>query len=97
MTDRTNVAIARVKAVSPEAKVAHCCIYREPVAMKEVLAEISAVLKEFVKTVIFIKAFNSRIFGEACEEVGCDHHQLLLHTKTHWVSRWTVFTRLFQL
>jgi hypothetical protein len=56
MTDRTNGVVARVKAVLPEAKIAHCCIYRESLGTKKMFPEIWTVLKESAKTVIFIKA-----------------------------------------
>jgi hypothetical protein len=40
MTDRTNRVVVCVKAMLPEAKIAHCCIYRESLGTKKVLAEI---------------------------------------------------------
>jgi hypothetical protein len=64
-----------VKTVLPEVKIAHCCIYRESLGTKKMLAEIWIVLKKSVKTVIFIKAgpINSKIFAALCVEIGNDH------------------------
>jgi hypothetical protein len=96
LTDRTNGVVDSVKVVLPEAKIALCCIYRESLGTKKMLVEIGTILKEYVKTVIFIKAepLNLRIFVAVCMEVGSDRRQLLLHTEIHWVSRWMVLTRL---
>jgi hypothetical protein len=80
---RCSGVVARVKAVSPQAKSIHCRIHTESEATKKMPAELRTVLEESVKAVNFIKVrpLNSRIFAAFCEEMGSDHRQLLPHTE----------------
>uniref|UniRef100_A0A672LZ59 C2H2-type domain-containing protein n=1 Tax=Sinocyclocheilus grahami TaxID=75366 RepID=A0A672LZ59_SINGR len=48
-----------------------------------------------IKTVHCI--IHRELFKKLCDEVGTEHHQLLLHTDVHWLSRGKTLQRLFEL
>ena len=47
----------------------------------------------------FVKrgALNSRLFKQLCNDMNTDHHVLLFHTNTRWLSRENVTKRVFEL
>ncbi|XP_055544052.1 zinc finger BED domain-containing protein 5-like [Wyeomyia smithii] len=90
---------ARVLEVAPNAVWTHCCIHRQNLASSRPPIYLKSVLDESVKIVNFIKpkATKSRLFTVLCEEMGCNHTTLLLHTEVRWLSRGKVISRLFEL
>uniref|UniRef100_A0A8C1ZB64 Uncharacterized protein n=1 Tax=Cyprinus carpio TaxID=7962 RepID=A0A8C1ZB64_CYPCA len=57
------------------------------------------VLNDAVKIINFIKSrpLNARLFKKLCNNVGTEHHQLLLHTDVRWLARGKTLQRLFEL
>ena len=47
----------------------------------------------------FVKggALNSRLFKQLCIDMDADHHILLFHSNTQWLSRGNVIKRVFEL
>ena len=47
----------------------------------------------------FVKggAFNFRLFKQLCIDMDADHHMLLFHTNTRWLSKKNVTKRVFEL
>lgn len=99
MTGRHSGVVARVKAVAPDVQGTHCIIHREVLASKRLSPELNEVLSTVVKMVNFIKAnaTNSRIFTALCDEMGAEHHHLLLHAEVRWLSRGKVVNRVYEL
>ena len=99
MTGRHQGVATRIREVAPMMKWTHCSIHRQALAVKKMPAELRSVLDTAVKTVNFIKArpMHSRLFNVLSEEMGSEHHQLLLHTEVRWLSRGKVLTRLFEM
>ncbi|XP_013788783.1 zinc finger BED domain-containing protein 5-like [Limulus polyphemus] len=90
---------ANIRAIIPNVKWTHCCIYRESLAARQMPGKLKRTLDEAVKVVNIIKAhpLNSCIFSVLCEEMGNAHEQLLLHSQVRWLSRGKVLTRIFEL
>ena len=99
MTGRHRGLVARIRQVNPDIQGMHCIIHREALASKRMSPELDSVLTDSVKVINFIKSrpLNARLFHKLCEETGSDHHQLLLHTDVHWLSRGKALQRLFEL
>jgi len=91
--------IARVRSVAPLVQWTHCSIHRKALVVKGLEEYLKKTLDDAVKIVNFIKARpkNSRLFGVLCDEMGCEHKQLLLHSEVCWLSRGKVILRLFEL
>jgi zinc finger BED domain-containing protein 5/7/8/9 len=99
MTGVRGGVVAKVKAVSQDAKFTHCSIHREALATKAMPKVLKTVLEQSIKVVNFIKsrALNSRLFSILCNEMGSEHNKLLFHTEVRWLSRGKVLIRLFEL
>uniref|UniRef100_A0A671SGU4 DUF4371 domain-containing protein n=1 Tax=Sinocyclocheilus anshuiensis TaxID=1608454 RepID=A0A671SGU4_9TELE len=82
MMGRIHGFVSRVKQVHPGIKTMHCIIHREALASKRLSPKLNEVLNDAVKIITFIKSrpLNARLFKKLCDEVGTEHHQLLLHT-----------------
>ncbi|XP_060754238.1 uncharacterized protein LOC132865727 [Neoarius graeffei] len=91
--------VSRIRQVNPDIQGIHCIIHREALASKRMSPELDSVLTDAAKVINFIKSrpLNSRLFHKLCEEMGSDHHQLLLHTDVRWLSRGKALQRLFEL
>jgi len=99
MTGRHSGVVQRIKAVAPRAVSMHCVLHRDALAAKDIDPGLHEILNNAVTIVNFVKAraTNSRLFTALCEEVGSDHHSLLMHTDVRWLSRGNMLTRLFSL
>ncbi|XP_060755409.1 SCAN domain-containing protein 3-like [Neoarius graeffei] len=99
ITGRHHGLVSRIRQVNPDIQGMHCIIHREALASKRMSPELDSVLTDAVKVINFIKSrpLNSRLFHKLCEEMGSDHHQLLLHTDVRWLSRGKALQRLFEL
>lgn len=83
--------VKRVRDVSPLLTHVHCCIHREALAAKRMPMDSKAVLDKAVRMMNYIKSrpLQTRLFALLCEEMGSDHHQLLVHTEVRWLT-WLV-------
>lgn len=99
MTGRHSGVVQRIKAVAPRAVSTHCVLHRDALAARDMDPRLHEVLNNAVSIVNFVKAraTNSRLFTALCEEVGSDHHALLMHTEVRWLSRGHMLMRLFSL
>ena len=90
---------AFVKKQNPNAKGIHCMIHRHALASKTLPPPLREVLDQTIQMVNFVKggALNSRLFKQLCIDMDADHHVLLFHTKTRWLSRGNVTKRVFEL
>ena len=71
--------IARVRQINPSVQVYHCLLHRENFAAQHLSLDFSAVMKEVVGVVNFIKAsaVNSRLFEQFCVDHGSQFQHLL--------------------
>lgn len=99
MLGKNSGFIALVKQINPNIFSSHCVLHRHALASKTLPSYFKDVLDIVVKTVNFIRsrALNHRIFKALCEEVGCTHTTLLLHTEVRWLSRGKILSRVFEL
>ena len=74
-------------------------IYRHALASKTLPPPLREVLDQTVRMVNFVKggALNSRLFKQLCIDMDADHHVLLFHSNTRWLSRGNVIKRVFEL
>ncbi|MBN3276251.1 ZBED5 protein, partial [Polyodon spathula] len=80
MTGRVNGLVARIRKENPSVQWVHDIIHREVLASEKMRCELNEVLNESVKVVNLIKTRprNPCLFHVLCEELGAEHHQLLL-------------------
>lgn len=99
MMGRIHRFVSHVKQVHPGIKTMHRIIHREALTSKQLSPKLNKVLNDAVKIINFIKSqpLNARLFNKLCDEVGTEHHQLLLHTDVRWLSRGKTLKRLFEL
>jgi len=62
-------------------------------------SELNEVLSQSVKIINYIKnsALNTRLIKALCDEMGCDHQNLLFHSEVRWLSCGEVLKRLYEL
>ena len=60
---------AKVREINPSVKVIHSLLHRENLAAQDLSLDLSAMMKQVVGVVNFIKAsaVNSRLFGQLCD------------------------------
>ena len=77
---------AYVEKQNPNAKSVHYMIHRHVRASKTLPPSLREVLDQ---TIQMVKggSLNSRLFKQLCIDMDADHHVLLFHTKTQWLSR----------
>lgn len=99
MTGRHNEVMTKTKEFAHRAVITHCFLHREMLAAKDLESGLHAVMNTAVTIVSFVigRITNSRLFTAFCEEVGADHHSLLMHAEVRWLSRVRMLTRLFSL
>ena len=87
------------KKQNPNTKGACCMIHRHALASKTLSPSLREVLDQTIRMVNFVKrgALNSRLLKQFCIDTDADHHVLLFHTNTRWLSRGNVTTRVFEL
>ncbi|KAL1260401.1 hypothetical protein QQF64_008228, partial [Cirrhinus molitorella] len=80
MLGRHRGVVKRVRDVAPLLTHVHCCIHREALATKRMLMDLKTVLDDAVRMVNYIKSqpLQAHLFSLLCEEMGSEHHQLLL-------------------
>lgn len=90
---------ALIKRISPNVQWTHCMIHREALASKQLSPKLNDVMTHVIATVNYIKTrpVKARIFSALCEEMGSDHTAILLHSKSRWLSRGKVLSRIFEL
>lgn len=90
--------VALVKNENPGLITAHCFLHCEAVVAKTLGPELKSVFYCKVKTINFIKSRPIvKNISLQCEEIGCAHTELLLHTEFMWLSRGRVLSKLHQL
>uniref|UniRef100_A0A8C1WF61 DUF4371 domain-containing protein n=1 Tax=Cyprinus carpio TaxID=7962 RepID=A0A8C1WF61_CYPCA len=74
-------------------------LFCKPMLAKTTGPTLIKVLNDAVKIINFIKSrpLNARLFKKLCNNVGTEHHQLLLHTDVRWLARGKTLQRLFEL
>ncbi|CAM5095989.1 unnamed protein product [Natator depressus] len=100
MTGRhKGVAKKKITDVAPLAKVRHCMVHRENLAMRKRPDDLKDVLDKTIKVVNFIKTHqaNAHILGAMCAEIGELHHSLLLNTEVRRLSKRKGLNRVFEL
>ena len=80
---------ARVRQINPSVQVIHCLLHRENLAAQHLSLNLSAVMKEVVGVVNFIKAsdVNSRLFEQLCVDLGSQFRHLIFYSNVRWLSR----------
>ena len=80
---------ARVRQINPSVQVIHCLLHRENLAAQHLSLNLSAVMKEVVGVVNFIKAsdVNSRLFEQLCVDLGSQFRYLIFYSNIRWLSR----------
>ena len=88
VTGRLPGFTTRVKEVASECEPTHCVIHREMLASRKMSPELNNVLQDVIKIINHIKlrALNSRVFAQLCEEMDPEHTRLLLYTEVRWLS-----------
>ena len=68
-----------VKEVTSECESTHCVIHREMLASRKMSPELNNVLQDVIKIInhIKVRALNSRLFAQLCEEMDAEHTRLL--------------------
>uniref|UniRef100_A0A8D8UUY3 Zinc finger BED domain-containing protein 5 n=1 Tax=Cacopsylla melanoneura TaxID=428564 RepID=A0A8D8UUY3_9HEMI len=99
MVGKMKGVTSRIIEVNPNCTRSHCILHRHALATKKLSPDFKSVLDVAVQCVNFIKArpLQTRLFQNFCQEMGSDHHNLLLHTEIRWLSRGKVLDRLFEL
>ena len=99
MTGRLSGFTARVKEVTSECKATYCVIHREMLASQKMSPEVNSVLQDVIKITSHIKvrALNSRLFVQLCEEMGAEHTRLLLYPEVRWLSEGRSLARVSEL
>ena len=88
------------KKQNPNTKGVHSMVHRHALASKTLPSPpLREVLDQTVRMVNFVKggALNSRLFKQLCIDMDADHHVLLFHSNTRWLSRGNVIKRVFEL
>ena len=90
---------ARVRQINPSVQVVHCLLHRGNLAAQHLSLDLSAVIKEVVGVVNFIKAsaVNSRLFEQLCVDHGSQFQHLLFYSNVKWLSRCKLLRRLVDL
>ena len=80
---------ARVRQINPSVQVIHCLLHRENLAAQHLSLNLSAVMKEVVGVVNFIKAsdVDSRLFEQLCVDLGSQFRHLIFYSNVRWLSR----------
>ena len=91
--------VTLLKEMNPNLVIIHCILHRYALMSKILLDNLKKVMDSAVHIVNFIRerATNHRLFKRLCKEMGTEHNVLLFHTNVRWLSRGTVFNRLFEL
>ncbi|KAJ4924388.1 hypothetical protein JOQ06_000628, partial [Pogonophryne albipinna] len=99
MTGRVKGFVNKVRQVNPDVQITHCMLHREALVAKAMPPDLTAVLEQAVKIVNYIKSrpLKSRLFSTLCNEMGAEHHGLLLHTEVRWLSWGKVLSRVYEL
>ncbi|KAJ4932883.1 hypothetical protein JOQ06_029722, partial [Pogonophryne albipinna] len=99
MMGRVKGFVNKVRQVNPDVQITHCMLHREALVAKAMPPDLTAVLEQAVKIVNYIKSrpLKSRLFSTLCNEMGAEHHGLLLHTEVRWLSRGKVLSRVYEL
>lgn len=90
---------ALIKRVSPNVQWTHCMIHRKALASKQLSPKLNDVMTDVIATVNYIKTrpVKARIFSALCKEMGSNHTAVLFHSKSRWLSRGKVLSRVFEL
>ena len=90
---------ARVRQINPSVQVVHCLLHGENLAAQHLSLDLSAVMKEVVGVVNFIKAsgVNSRLFKQLCVDHGSQFQHLLFCSNVRWLSRGKLLRRFIDL
>ena len=90
---------ARVRQINPSVHVVHCLLHRENLAAQHLSLDLSAVMKEAVGIVNFIKAsaVNSRLFEQLCVDHGSQFQHLIFYSNVKWLSRGKLLRRVINL
>ena len=91
---------ARVRQINPSVQVVHCLLHRENLAAQHLSLDLSAVMKEVVGVVNFIKAsaVNSRLFVFSLfVDHRCLFQHLLFYSNVRWLSRGKLLRRLIDI
>uniref|UniRef100_A0A3B5A4G3 Uncharacterized protein n=1 Tax=Stegastes partitus TaxID=144197 RepID=A0A3B5A4G3_9TELE len=90
---------ALIKHVSPDVQWMHCMIHCKALASKQLSPELNNVMTTVIATVNYIKTLpvKAHIFSALCEAMGSDHTAVLFHSKSQWLSRRKVLSRVFEL
>ena len=90
----------RVGKINPSVQVVHCLLHRENLAAQHLSLDLSAVMKEVVGVVNFIKAsaVNSRLFVFSLfVDHRCLFQHLLFYSNVRWLSRGKLLRRLVDI
>ena len=73
-------------------------IHCHALASKTLPPPLREVLDQTVRMVNFVKggALNSWLFKKLCIDMDADHHVLLFHSNTRWLSRGNVIKQVFE-
>lgn len=87
-----------VKVVTSECESTHCVIHREVFASWKMSPELN-VLQEVMKIIndIKVRALNSCLFMQLCEEMDAEYTDLLLYREVRWLSKDKSLARVFEL
>ena len=90
---------ARVRQINPSVQVVHCLLHRENLAVQHLSLDVSAVMKEVVGVVNFIKAsaVNSRLFEQLRVDHGSQFQHLVFYSNVRWLSRGKLLHRVIDL
>ena len=90
---------ARARQINPSVHVVHCLLHRENLAAQHLSLDLSAVMKEAVGIVNFIKAsaVNSRLFEQLCVDHGSQFQHLIFYSNVKWLSRGKLLRRVINL
>ena len=87
-----------VKQVTSECESMHCVIHREMLASQKMTHELNNVWQDMIKMInrIKVRAFNSHLFTQLCEEMAAEHTCPLLYTEVRWLSKGRSLARVFE-
>ena len=99
MLDARRGFTARVRQINPSVQVIHCLLHRENFAAQHLSLDLSAVMKEVVGVVNFIKAsdVNSRLFEQLCVDLGSQFQHLIFYSNVRWLFRRKLLRRVIDL